>query len=117
MVVQGYLAISQDGFSELELQDILSLDNELLSDFKARGNLLRDQEFYEVYDESADKKQKRTFVRMPWLYILRILDFLDDYLIRRPFQGVYTIYWRHRIFANIVRKKYLGKPLILYGKL
>ena len=89
---KGYITISKTGLSELELQDILSLDNELLKEFKSR-DLLRFSSYV---------------LRMPFVYVSKVLNELRQYTITRPFHGIYSIYWKHKIFAEIVHEKYLS---------
>lgn len=87
-----YITITKNGISELELQDVLSLDNDLMIALLSKDIV----------------KQSGNAVRVPWLYISQILEALRSQLITRPFHGVYTIYWRHKIFQQIVFQKYLG---------
>ena len=77
----------------MELHDILSLDNSLLVDYKMK-NLLNHPE---------------NVLRLPWFYISQVLTALETHLIVRPFHGVYTMYWKHAIFRQVVFDKYLSK--------
>ena len=86
-----YLTISVSGLSECELQDMLSLDNELLKNFKSRDLI----------------KLTANALKMPWFYVIRLLNGLENYLLRRPFHGVYTLSWRHQFFGEIIRRRYL----------
>lgn len=91
--VLSYITVSKTGLSELELCDILSLDNDLLYDFKSDDML----------------KYSPDLIRIPYLYVSKILNSFKSYFITRTFHGVYTIYWRHKIFSEIVFNRYLGK--------
>ena len=74
----------------------MSLDNELLKEFKSK-DLINFSSYV---------------IRLPFVYLSKILDELKQYLIIRPFHGVYTIYWKHKIFAEIIFEKYLSKKYI-----
>lgn len=91
--ILGYLTITQSGFSENELQDILSLDNELMKLFKANDLI----------------KSESNILQLPWFYIIRLLNSLRNHLLIRPFNGIYTISWKHQIFNKIIQKRYIGK--------
>ena len=89
----GYLVISPNGFSESELEDILSLDNELLKEFLSCGTI----------------EARGNTLRMPWQFIASVIDPLEPYLITRPFHGICALNWRHQIFNQVVKAKYLSK--------
>lgn len=95
--VLSYITISKTGLSELELCDILSLDNELLKDFKSNDLL----------------NHWPNVIRIPYLYVSTILNYFKTYFITRPFHGLYTIYWKHRIFGDIVYNRYLGNFFLI----
>jgi len=44
---------------------------------------------------------------MPWFYVSQLLASLRPHLFTRPFHGIYTISWRHKIFQQIVTDRYL----------
>ena len=44
---------------------------------------------------------------MPWFYVSQLLASLRPHLFTRPFHGIYTISWRHKIFKQIVTNRYL----------
>lgn len=94
----GYITIAESGISECELQDLLSLDNELLREFKI-NNLI---------------KPTSNAIRIPWYYIIRLLNVLKNHLIVKPCQGIYTIGWRHKIFNEIVEEIYLSNFIIFF---
>ena len=74
------------------MQDVLSLDNELLKYFKIK-NLI---------------KPKGNISRMPWFYIIRLINALSNHILIKPYQGLNTICWRHDIFKQVVSERYLS---------
>jgi len=98
--VLGYITITKNGISELELQDILSLDNNLLVTYQSK------KQFH----------QPDNILRMPSFYVLQLLASLKPHLLIRPFHGVYTLFWRHKVFQKIVTRKYLDPDpqLVIY---
>ena len=93
LCLKGYIMASKSGLSELELQDVLSLDNELLKYFKIK-NLI---------------KPKESISRMPWFYIITLINALSNHILIKPHQGINTICWRHDIFNQIIYFRYLSK--------
>ena len=61
-------------------------------------------------------KQWPTILRMPFFYLSKLLKALSPYLLTRPFHGIYTIYWRHKVFSEIVYNKYLSNYFIISFK-
>ncbi len=94
---QAYLTVSKTGLSELELQDILSLDNVFIG--KIKHNF----------------KQASNIVRVPWFYILPIIQKIEKHLITRLDNGIYVLYWRHELFAQVVYAKYIGMYAIIHA--
>jgi hypothetical protein len=90
---KGYISIAHSGLSENELQDILSLDDDLLKNLLSNGLI----------------KPSEKFLRMPWVCILPLLNAISNHLLIKPFHGINTICWKHNIFGEIVFKKYLSK--------
>ena len=84
--------MSQTGLSEMELQDILSIDNNAIDALFRKLN------------------QPKSVLKFPWFFILRILHELESHLILRPDNGLQVLYWRHKLFAQVVNKNYIGKP-------
>ena len=76
----------------MELHDLLSLDNSLLVDYKMKDLL----------------SHPENVLRLPWFCISQVLTALEAHLIVRPFHGVYTMYWKHAVFCQIVSDKYLS---------
>ena len=73
----------------MELQDILSLDDTLLAEL--RSNL----------------KQPNNVLVVPFFYMLPLVQDLQKHLIVRPDNGLYVIYWRHKLFAQVVNENYI----------
>ena len=101
----GYVTIGAaksgaGGFSQCELQDLMSLDDEVA------------REFHSSSANSDDNKPTSfaTVMRVPWHHIVRALNELHDawLLTTRPCHGVYTVGWRHRIFVELAKRRYFG---------
>lgn len=58
-------------------------------------------------------KETSDSIRIPWFYILRALNELNNHLLVKPYQGIFTISWRHQIFTRIVFNRYLSMNFIL----
>ena len=84
----------------MELQDILSLDDELMKVYQIK-NLVK------TFDNA---------LRMPWIYILNILNYLKNHLLMKPLHGINILSWKHAIFKHIITDKYLSikKYIILF---
>jgi hypothetical protein len=98
LILKGYLSISHSGLSENELQDILSLDDDLLEHYLSKGLI----------------KTHGAYLRMPWFLILPLLNSISTYLLVKPFYGINTFWWKHKIFNDVIFKKYLGKTIYNY---
>ena len=83
----AYVTASKNGLTEPELEDILSLDDEVLND---------------VYQYWTPPIR-----RLPPLLWLRIRSDIGDYLIDRGADGALVIYWYHRQFIEVARERYL----------
>lgn len=88
--ILSYITLSRTGLSECELQDVLSLDNQLLKAILPELN------------------QPKQILQCPWFLILRLLQDIQKHIVIRPDNGIYVIFWRHKLFGEIVRKKYLS---------
>ncbi|XP_077990681.1 NACHT domain- and WD repeat-containing protein 1-like [Glandiceps talaboti] len=89
----GYMTISQNGIAEAELEDILSLDDEVLQD---------------VYAYWLPPTR-----RIPPLLWTRIRAEINDYLVEREAEGARVIYWYHRQFIEAARERYLHDEKIV----
>src|SRR5215467_1439009 len=87
----GYLATSRDGLSEGELLDVLSNDDEVLTDFSARS------------PQSPDIGK-----RLPMVVWSRLSFDLEPYLSDRRADGEVLRVFYHRQLAEEVKKAYLG---------
>ncbi|XP_070534263.1 NACHT and WD repeat domain-containing protein 2-like [Ptychodera flava] len=86
----AYMTISQNGIAEAELEDLLSLDDEVLQD---------------VYAYWLPPTR-----RIPPLLWTRIRAEINDYLVEREAEGSRVIYWYHRQFIEASRERYLQDP-------
>ncbi|XP_070534262.1 NACHT and WD repeat domain-containing protein 2-like [Ptychodera flava] len=84
----GYMTISENGIAEAELEDILSLDDDVL------------QEVYAYWLPPTR--------RIPPLLWTRIRAEINDYLVEREAEGARVIYWYHRQFIEAARERYLN---------
>ncbi|XP_002741817.1 NACHT domain- and WD repeat-containing protein 1-like [Saccoglossus kowalevskii] len=83
----SYMTISQNGIGEAELEDLLSLDDEVLQD---------------VYAYWLPPTR-----RIPQLLWTRIRAEINDYLVERESEGSRVIYWYHRQFIEVAAERYL----------
>jgi WD40 repeat protein len=89
----GYLTASRSGLSEAELEDVLSLDDEVLNSV------------YQYWDPPSND-----VVRLPSLLWSRIRYFVGDYLVQRSAGGKSVLTWFHRQFVEAAKKRYLESP-------
>uniref|UniRef100_A0A1I8JF78 WD_REPEATS_REGION domain-containing protein n=1 Tax=Macrostomum lignano TaxID=282301 RepID=A0A1I8JF78_9PLAT len=86
----AYLALSRSGLTEQELEDVLSLDDEVLQDTY-------------LHQLPPDPKM----VRLPPLLWTRIRDDCGEYLVtRQGFGGSRVVAWYHRQFAEAAERRY-----------
>nr|XP_002741812.1 PREDICTED: leucine-rich repeat and WD repeat-containing protein KIAA1239-like [Saccoglossus kowalevskii] len=83
----SYMTISQNGIGEAELEDLLSLDDEVLQD---------------VYAYWLPPTR-----RIPPLLWTRIRADINDYLVEREAEGSRVIFWYHRQFIEAAAERYL----------
>ncbi|KAJ6633997.1 hypothetical protein lerEdw1_014204 [Lerista edwardsae] len=86
----GYLACSRYGLSEAELKDILSLDNEVLS------------EVYRLHPPPS-----KVVLRLPPLLWARLYHDLTQWLVERWADGFMLMGFLHREFSAVVQERYL----------
>ncbi|XP_066491632.1 NACHT domain- and WD repeat-containing protein 1 [Tiliqua scincoides] len=89
----GYLACARCGLSEAELKDILSLDNEVLS------------EVYQFHPPPS-----KVILRLPPLLWARLYHDLTQWLVERWADGFLLMGFLHREFSDIVQERYLLTP-------
>lgn len=93
----AYITASKNGLTEPELEDILSLDDEVLDD---------------VYQYWTPP-----FRRLPPLLWIRVRSDIGDYLIERGADDSRVIYWYHRQFIEVATDRYLRNQADVHSKL
>ncbi|XP_064630208.1 NACHT domain- and WD repeat-containing protein 1-like isoform X2 [Lineus longissimus] len=88
----GYITASKNGLSRNELEDILSLDDDVLND---------------IYQYSAPP-----YRRLPPLIWVRVHADLKEYLTERGADGATVQQWYHREFGEVAEERYLRKKEI-----
>jgi WD40 repeat protein len=83
----AYISGSKNGLTESELEDLLSLDDDVLND---------------VYQYWTPPVR-----RLPPLIWLRVRSDLGDYLVERGSDGARVSFWYHRQFIEVSRERYL----------
>ena len=83
----AYITASKNGVTEPELEDLLSLDDEVLND---------------VYQYWTPPVR-----RLPPLLWIRISSDIGDYLTERGADGTQVVFWYHRQFIEAARERYL----------
>ncbi|RXN35385.1 NACHT domain- and WD repeat-containing 1 [Labeo rohita] len=89
-----FILLSRNGLSEAELQDVLSLDNDVLA------------EIYKYWLPPS-----HTLLRFPRLHWSRLWHDLSAHLTERWEGGVILLGFTHRQFAELVRKRYLSRDM------
>lgn len=84
----AYISASKQGLGETELQDLLSLDDTVLTD---------------VFQYHVPPSR-----RIPPLLWIRIHYDISNYLVSREADSVQVIFWYHRQFIESARDRYLG---------
>ncbi|XP_009957343.1 PREDICTED: NACHT and WD repeat domain-containing protein 2, partial [Leptosomus discolor] len=84
----GYITMSKCGLSEMELEDILALDNSVM---------------YEL----SESVRENNPLRIPYIYIARLKEGLQGYLIERQVKNVTLLLWANRHLQLIAQKLYL----------
>lgn len=86
----GYVTASKHGLTEAELEDVLSLDNEVLNDV------------YQYWDPPV-----KGIIRIPSLLWKRIRHFIDDYIVEQQADGMTVLVWYHRQFIESANERYV----------
>uniref|UniRef100_A0A672SH89 NACHT and WD repeat domain containing 1 n=1 Tax=Sinocyclocheilus grahami TaxID=75366 RepID=A0A672SH89_SINGR len=89
-----FILLSRSGLSEAELQDVLSLDNDVLA------------EIYKYWLPPS-----HTLLRFPRLHWSRLRHDLTAHLTERWEGGVILLGFTHRQFAELIRKRYLSRDM------
>ena len=87
----AYLTGCHSGITEAELEDVLSLDDTVLSDV------------YQYWDPPVEG-----YIRIPSLLWKRIRHEVSDYLVERQADGKTVLAWYHRQFIETATKRYLS---------
>ncbi|KAL3870806.1 hypothetical protein ACJMK2_038846 [Sinanodonta woodiana] len=85
----GYLTVSQNGITEAELEDVLSCDDDVLTDI------------YKFWTPPIR--------RLPPLLLVRLKTDLEHYLVERDADGSRVFYWYHRQFKETAEERYCSK--------
>lgn len=83
----AYLTASKNGLSDVELEDVLSLDDVVLND---------------VFQHWLPPVR-----RIPPLLIPRLQDELSSYVMQREANETVVFYWYHSQFISVARQRYL----------
>ena len=84
----AYLTASTTGLSDCEMEDLLSLDDDVLN---------------EVFATHVAK-----ICRLPSICWLRLKDDIKLFLIQKQCEGVSVYSWFHKMFIDITKSRYLG---------
>ena len=87
----SYITASRDGLSDLEIEDVLSLDDDVLNS---------------VFIHWLPPVR-----RIPPLLWPRLHNELRSYIIQRESHGIIVYYWYHRQFKQVIRERYLANEL------
>ncbi|XP_033870299.2 NACHT and WD repeat domain-containing protein 2-like isoform X1 [Acipenser ruthenus] len=85
----GYISMAKTGLSEMELEDILSLDNSVLSEIIVSTNL-------------------QNPLRISYILIAKLKEDLNGYLVERQVRNVTLLVWANRHLQLIAQKLYLS---------
>ncbi|KAL4630189.1 NACHT and WD repeat domain-containing protein 2 [Arapaima gigas] len=85
----GYITMSRSGLTEMELEDILSLDNSVLGD---------------IMVSSSPKNP----LRISYDFVAKLKEELEGYLIERQVRNVTLMVWANRHLHLIAQKLYLS---------
>ena len=84
-----YLSSFKNGISESEIEDILSIDDDVL---------------YDIFEFHAPPIR-----RLPLALWLRIKDDLKGYMVEKAIDDIRVIYWYHRRFIEVASSYYIKK--------
>ncbi|XP_064620122.1 NACHT domain- and WD repeat-containing protein 1-like [Lineus longissimus] len=85
----GYFTVGRNGLSDIELEDVLSCNDEVLNDV------------YHYHDPPVEG-----IVRIPTLLWSRVRNDIGDYTVERQTDGKTTSYWYHRQFIEAAEERY-----------
>eukprot|EP01099_Mayorella_cantabrigiensis_P001360 TRINITY_DN1592_c0_g1_i1.p1 TRINITY_DN1592_c0_g1~~TRINITY_DN1592_c0_g1_i1.p1 ORF type:complete len:943 (+),score=208.47 TRINITY_DN1592_c0_g1_i1:380-3208(+) len=92
----SYITISNNGVSESELDDVMSLDDECLDDI------------FQYWEPPVR--------RLPPLLWTRLSMDLEEFLIQRAASGVLVFDWFHAQFKNVALSRYLDEKEVLKSR-
>ncbi len=98
--VLSYITASKNGLSDMELDDLISLDDDVLND---------------VFQHWVPPVR-----RVPPLLWPRLLNDLGSYIMKREANGIIVYYWYHRQFISVARERYLenvGHKLYIHSSI
>ena len=90
----GYFTSARNGLTETELEDVLSLDDKVLSDV------------YQYWDPPLE-----SIIRIPQLVWKRVRYDISEFLVERQADGKTVIAWYHRQFIETTKNRYLKSDL------
>ncbi|XP_052225116.1 NACHT domain- and WD repeat-containing protein 1-like [Dreissena polymorpha] len=90
----GYLCAARDGLSEIEIEDLLSLDDEVLQDTY-------------IYHLPPDPE----VIRLPPLLWKRVQFDIREYVVERQSGGRKVIGWYHRQFSEVAYERFCNKDV------
>ncbi|XP_063411269.1 NACHT and WD repeat domain-containing protein 2-like [Mytilus trossulus] len=82
-----YLVASMTGLGDLEMEDVLSMDDDVLNS---------------IYVTHHPPTR-----RIPYIKWLRLKEVINRFLLERVTNGVTFYYWRHDQFADVIRERYM----------
>ena len=86
----GYITVGLNGLTEIELEDVLSCNDEVLD------------EVYQYHSPPVEG-----IIRIPGLLWARVRHDISEYIADRLSDGKKTIYWYHRQFIEAARDMYV----------
>ena len=86
----GYLTAAKHGLTEAELEDVLSLDNEVLDDV------------YQYWDPPFPG-----IIRIPTILWKRIRHYIEDYIVEQQADRMTVLKWYHRQFIESATERYV----------
>ena len=92
----GYLTASRHGLTEGELEDILSLDDDVINDA------------YQYWDPPV-----LDIIRIPQLLWKRVRYDISEFLVERQADGKTVLSWYHRQFIETARERYLSATTLV----
>ena len=90
----GYLTVGVNGLSELELEDVLSCNDQVLDSV------------YQYHDPPVPG-----IVHIPPLLWARIRNDINEYVVERQSFGKTTMFWYHRQFIDMATKRYANSEV------